>query len=219
MPLNGNAPGSTWSTDPLFMKIGSEYYYYHNDHLGTPQKMTSVSGDVVWSAKYSSFGEASVEIESVTNNLRFPGQYWDGESGLHYNLWRFYSTNLGKYLKVDPIGYRLIKLSSRSPVLFNTSVNNLYSYIQNNPTNFIDPRGLFYGGTPEAHMKSCTKLKTKKKRCECICLYTTDFVKCEEQCDGCSDGKKLSAHGVCMCTCKQQGGDAKACKCACSPFK
>ena len=57
--------GSTWGTDPLFMKIGSQYYFYHNDHLGTPQKMTSISGAVVWSAKYSSFGKAEVDTDST----------------------------------------------------------------------------------------------------------------------------------------------------------
>ena len=47
------------------MKDGENYYFYHNDHLGTPQKMTGVNGAVVWSAKYSSFGEATIEIETV----------------------------------------------------------------------------------------------------------------------------------------------------------
>ncbi len=82
----GWKPGSTWGTDPLFMKIGSQYYFYHNDHLGTPQKMTSISGAVVWSATYSSFGKAVVDADStVENNFRFPGQYCDIETGLHYN--------------------------------------------------------------------------------------------------------------------------------------
>ena len=81
----GYRPGSTWTTDPLFMKVGGQYYFYQNDHLGTPQKLTAVNGAVVWSAKYSSFGEAEVDISStITNNLRFPGQYFDQETGLHY---------------------------------------------------------------------------------------------------------------------------------------
>ncbi len=68
------------------MKIGSEYYFYHNDHLGTPQKMTAVNGLVVWAAKYSSFGKAEVDPAStVENNLRFAGQYEDAETRLHYN--------------------------------------------------------------------------------------------------------------------------------------
>ena len=70
---------------------------YHNDHLGTPQKMTSVNGAVVWNATYSSFGEANVDITStITNNLRFPGQYEDEETGLHYNYHRYYDPTTGR---------------------------------------------------------------------------------------------------------------------------
>ncbi len=125
----GWKPGSTWSTDPLFMKIGSEYYYYHNDHIGTPQKLTSVSGAVVWSAKYGSFGEASVEVESVTNNLRLPGQYLDSETEFHYNYYRYYDPNIGRYLREDPAG------SMRG-------LNHLFTYAKNNSLLLTDPLGL-----------------------------------------------------------------------------
>jgi RHS repeat-associated protein len=132
----------------LFMKIGTEYYIYQNDHLGTPQKMTAVNGAVVWSAKYNSFGEANVEVESVENNLRFPGQYADVETGLHYNYHRYYDPKVGKYLRTDPshsiqpegtagIPYIL-------PFLLDTPQEfNLYPYVQNNPVNEVDSRGLF----------------------------------------------------------------------------
>ncbi|CAB1062354.1 Rhs-family protein, partial [Olavius sp. associated proteobacterium Delta 1] len=67
-------------------KVGGQYYFYQNDHLGTPQKLTAVNGAVVWSVKYFSFGKADVDASSsITNNLRFAGQYFDQESGLHYN--------------------------------------------------------------------------------------------------------------------------------------
>jgi len=86
----GYKPGSTWTTDPLFMTESGKYYFYHNDHLGTPQKMTAVNGAVVWAALYSAFGEAQVLPSSIVeNNLRFAGQYFDQESGLHYNRFRY----------------------------------------------------------------------------------------------------------------------------------
>jgi len=73
----GYRPDSTWTTDPVYMKEGGNHYYYHNDHLGTPQKMTAASGAVVWSATYDAFGKATVDGNStVINNLRFPGQYY-----------------------------------------------------------------------------------------------------------------------------------------------
>jgi uncharacterized protein RhaS with RHS repeats len=50
-------------------------YYYHNDHLDTPQVMTNTNATVVWQANYTPFGQADVVVETVTNNIRFPGQY------------------------------------------------------------------------------------------------------------------------------------------------
>ena len=126
----GYRPGSTWTTDPLFMKVEGQYYFYHNDHLGTPQKLTAINGAVVWSAKYSSFGEADVNLSStIINNLRFPGQYYDQETGFHYNRIRYYDPNIGRYLKLDPIGV--------------SGGINIYIYVLNNPTRLIDPHGLF----------------------------------------------------------------------------
>ncbi len=86
----GYKPDSTWSTDPLWLKSGGQYYFYQNDHLGTPQKLTAQNGMVVWAAQYSAFGEATIDTEHITNHLRFPGQYYDTETGLHYNWFRYY---------------------------------------------------------------------------------------------------------------------------------
>jgi RHS repeat-associated protein len=111
------------------MKIGTDYYWYHNDHLGTPQKITTTSGAVVWSAKHTSFGDAQVEAASTTSsNLRFAGQYYDQETGLHYNYHRYYDPKIGRYLIADPIGL--------------AGGINPYAYVQNNPVNLIDPQGL-----------------------------------------------------------------------------
>jgi len=125
----GYAPNSTWTTNPLFMKQGPEYYFYHNDHLGTPQKMTSVSGAVVWSAKYESFGKAEVDPGStVVNNLRLPGQYYDQETGLHYNFHRYFLPMVARYFRTDPLGF------NAGP--------NCYTYAFQNPVNLTDPFGL-----------------------------------------------------------------------------
>ena len=122
----GYKPGSQWTTDPLFMKVGSEYYWYQNDHNGTPQKLIATNGLVVWDGKYDAFGNCQIEIEGITNNLRFAGQYYDAETGLHYNLNRYYDPQLGRYLRADPFGDGL----------------NLYAYCFNDPNGLIDPLGL-----------------------------------------------------------------------------
>ena len=123
----GYKPDPTWTTDPLWLRQGDECYFYQNDHLGTPQKLVKQNGSVVWSAGYTVFGQARVEVETVTNNLRFPGQYFDAETGLHYNWHRYYTPGAGRYLRKDPIGF--------------TGGINTFSY-GNNPLIFMDPWGL-----------------------------------------------------------------------------
>ena len=86
-------------------------------------------GSVVWSAKYTSFGAAFVDPgSSVENNLRLPGQYFDGETGYHYNWHRYYDPATGRYLTPDPIGL--------------AGGINLFLYAEANPINYIDPFGL-----------------------------------------------------------------------------
>ena len=107
-----------------------EVSYYHNDHLGTPQKMTDAAGAEVWAADYLPFGRADVTIGTVENHLRFAGQYFDAGTGLHYNYQRHYDPSTGRDLTPDPIGL--------------AGGINLYLYAATNPTNLIDPLGLDY---------------------------------------------------------------------------
>jgi RHS repeat-associated protein len=104
-------------------------YYFINDHLGTPRKMVNENGVVAWSTDYQPFGEAFLSTEAVANNFRFPGQYYDRETGLHYNYHRYYDPHIGRYLTPDPIGL--------------AGGINLFIYVENNPTNLIDAFGLY----------------------------------------------------------------------------
>jgi len=108
----------------------SDLLYYHTDHLGTPIAMSNQGGELVWKAEYLPFGELfSTPIATVENNLRFPGQYFDSETGLHQNWFRDYSPKTGRYTEADPIG-----LSGGA---------NPYAYVNNGPTTGIDPYGLW----------------------------------------------------------------------------
>jgi RHS repeat-associated protein len=119
-----------------FLGAGGEEVlaFVHTDHLGTPLKLTDENGTVVWRADYKPFGEATIvedpdgDGEKVSFNFRFPGQYYDEETGLHYNYFRYYDPKTGRYLKPDPIGL--------------LGGINLFVYSLNNPVNLIDPLGL-----------------------------------------------------------------------------
>ncbi len=81
---------------------GEQVYYYHLDHLGTPIMMTDASQNIVWQASYDPFGQATVSVSTVTNNLRFPGMYADAETGFYYNMNRYYYPAIGRYIEPDP---------------------------------------------------------------------------------------------------------------------
>lgn len=106
----------------------SETYYFHNDHLGTPQVLTDSTQQTVWEARYAPFGKVAENINSVVQNIRFPGQYFDQETGLHYNYFRDYDATIGRYVESDPIGI--------------VGGINTFGYAGANPLRFIDPFGL-----------------------------------------------------------------------------
>ncbi|VAW78256.1 Rhs family protein, partial [hydrothermal vent metagenome] len=126
---------------PLAQIVGSDIYYYHNSHLGTPESMTDSTQAAVWSASYTPFGKGTVTAGVVENNLRFPGQYYDQETGLHYNYFRYYDPSTGRYITSDPLGVLGLIDVFGSDLL--PQDINLYNYTGNNPVNFIDPVGLF----------------------------------------------------------------------------
>jgi RHS repeat-associated protein len=103
-------------------------YYLHNDHLGAPRVVTDHLRDVKWRADYKPFGETIFHSEQIEMPLRFPGQYYDSESGLHYNYYRDYDPTLGRYVQSDPIGLE--------------GGLNTFVYGLNNPLSRIDFFGL-----------------------------------------------------------------------------
>ncbi|MBI5639503.1 MAG: RHS domain-containing protein, partial [Nitrospirae bacterium] len=121
------------STSPLSGIMNStiaaeNLYYYHTDHLGTPIMMTDQNQSVVWEGEFLPFGEPFSITGTVTNNLRFPGQYYDEETGLHQNWHRDYMPEVGRYIEKDPIGLK--------------GGINLYVYVGDDPINSIDMGGL-----------------------------------------------------------------------------
>ncbi|ECY1974207.1 RHS repeat protein [Salmonella enterica] len=112
-----------------------QVWYYHTDVTGTPQEVTAADGTLVWAGYIRGFGENAADISNsgayFHQPLRLPGQYFDDETGLHYNLFRYYAPECGRFVSQDPIGLK--------------GGINLYSYAPN-PLTWIDPLGLSGSG-------------------------------------------------------------------------
>jgi RHS repeat-associated protein len=116
---------------PLAQLRGAEMFSVIPDHLGTPQEMIDGTGRVVWRLRQSAYGVD----ESPSNGaggqprcpFRFQGQYYDEETGLHYNRYRYYDPRTARFIQQDPL-----HLGASS---------NFYAYARN-PVRWIDPVGL-----------------------------------------------------------------------------
>ena len=113
-------------------------YYAHADQLNTPRLLTKSAGQVVWRSRQEAFGKATVQEDPdgngaiITFNTRLPGQYFDLETGLHYNYFRDYDPAVGRYAESDPIGL--------------AGGLNTFRYAGANPVSYSDPRGLNVAG-------------------------------------------------------------------------
>lgn len=121
--------------EPLAILDPAETTFAHTDHLMTPRAVTDDAGTVIWRWDSLPFGESAPsedpdgDNEQFVFNLRFPGQYFDNESGSHYNYFRFYNPHTGRYNESDPIGL--------------IGGVNTYLYAASNPLVSADPSGLF----------------------------------------------------------------------------
>ena len=90
---------------------GVEIYPIYTDHLDTPRLITNAANRTVWEWPLDPFGAAAANenpsgLGTFAFNLRFPGQYYDAETGLHYNYFRDYDPSVGRYVQSDPIGLK-----------------------------------------------------------------------------------------------------------------
>ncbi|AXI43754.1 RHS repeat domain-containing protein [Sulfitobacter sp. SK011] len=82
---------------------GGQMYFIRTDHIGRPVFATDSTGAKVWEAMYLPFG--GVQVSTGPNiELRFPGQWFQSESGLHQNWMREYDPTTGRYIQADPLG-------------------------------------------------------------------------------------------------------------------
>jgi RHS repeat-associated protein len=113
------------------------HFYIWSDNLGTPRQVTDTTNVSRWEwGNNDPFGnntpnENPASVGVFTYNLRFPGQYYDVETGKHYNYYRDFDPSIGRYLQSDPIGLR--------------GGRNTYVYVASNPLLQRDPLGLLVG--------------------------------------------------------------------------
>lgn len=107
----------------------AQAYTIHTDQLGTPKKITDQNNQIVWQANYEDFGRATIATkDNFQFNLRFAGQYYDNETGYHYNANRYYNPETGRYLTADPLGL--------------SGGLNSYVYANHEPWKYVDVLGL-----------------------------------------------------------------------------
>lgn len=111
---------------PIAVVENDTLYYIRTDHIGRPVFATDDTGAKVWEASYLPFGGVHVST-GANGELRFPGQWFQSESGLHQNWMRDYDPTTARYLQADPLGL--------------VDGPSVYGYALQNPGRYIDPRG------------------------------------------------------------------------------
>jgi RHS repeat-associated protein len=129
----GAIPVAVFTPDPAAPAGNPIVFTIHTDHLDTPRVVLDKNGAIRWRWMAEPFGTTAPEtnpsnLGAFTFNLRFPGQYFDSESGLAYNYFRDYDSTVGRYTTSDPIGL--------------AGGINTYTYVGGNPPSYIDPEGL-----------------------------------------------------------------------------
>ena len=135
----------------------ADIYWLHADLNSAPLEVTDADGHLRWSGQYDTFGRlkgqtiagaALREGATYDQPLRYAGQYEDNESGLHYNLFRYYDPDSGRFTVQDPIGL--------------AGGLNLYGYAPN-PLTWIDPLGLMKCGLTGNEVGDATNLPVIKR--------------------------------------------------------
>ena len=104
--------------------------YFHTDQVGIPREMTDIHGNLLWYGEYTAWGRLKKDgrvYKNAHQPFRLQNQYYDEETGLHYNLMRYYEAETGRFINQDPIGL--------------LGGENLYQFALNSLT-WFDPLGL-----------------------------------------------------------------------------
>lgn len=190
-------------------------YYIDVDHLNSPRAVTNSTGAAVWIwDNVDPFGANTPNgnpggLGAFEFNLRFPGQYFDKETSVHYNYFRDYDPAVGRYVESDPIGL--------------DGGVNIYIYVANNLLKYIDPNGLagvLPGPVPIPIPGPVNPPQSKPKPGDPLSPYTEQpssnfppsappppgprpgcramFESCMKGANACPTGVKQGVYGICL---------------------
>jgi len=108
-----------------------QLYYVHTDHINRPIRMSTTAKVMVWQAEWNPWGGVQSLSGALANNLRFPGQWFQIETGLHYNWHRHYDPTIGRYTQPDPLGF--------------VDGPSVWAYAKSGPQDNVDPDGRIIG--------------------------------------------------------------------------
>jgi RHS repeat-associated protein len=158
-------------------------HYIWTDALGTPREISHANTQqIVWRwTNNDPFGSNKAQsIRGFEYNLRFAGQVYDKETGLHYNHFRDYNPKTGRYIQSDPIG-------------LNGGINTYaYAYVGNNPLNFVDPLGLYVTSPISDFYKNYRDMRDANT------IGADKYFHCKANCEASKRGTFGEAMAVCI---------------------
>ena len=130
MTLKSSFAHSDIIDEVLYGNIQGQDMYYHQDGLNSVKALTDISGNIIVNYDYDAWGNPVGTMPSIANPFTYTGREYDKETGMYYYRARYYDAKVGRFVSKDPIGL--------------AGGINLYSYVGNNPVNWIDPLGLHW---------------------------------------------------------------------------
>ena len=191
MQLKSSFVHSDVIDEVLYGNIQGQDMYYHQDGLNSVKALTDGGGNEMARYDYDAWGNLTTTLPSIANPFTYTGREWDKETGLYYYRARYYDPKVGRFISKDPIGL--------------AGGINLYSYVGNNPVNFVDPLGLWrWPGSiyDEAMKDAATKFPNSQhnglgdayRHCLASCMMTKENGVVSADVSGWANEKEATGH-------------------------
>ena len=150
-----------WKADePLAEMQSGTTSYYEQDGLSSVSSLSNGTGALANTYTYDTFGKLTASSGTLTNQFRYTGREFDQETGLYFYRARYFDQSVGRFISGDPVGFRGQDI-------------NLYRYVKNQPTGFVDPSGLvsidpsFNPNCLHSLQRALNIVHHLRKKCDC----------------------------------------------------